>query len=145
MQPRFVLHHLARADAKHHVVRLVIASAQEMHVVRCDHSDPKISRNLHQRSVTHLLLFHAVVVQFHEEIFRTKNVAIFGGALFCFLDVVCLNGAVDFARKTTAQSDQTSRAFCEQRLIDPRGVVETVQMRCGHQLHEIAVADFVFG
>ena len=103
--PAFVLHHLAGADAKHHVVRFVIAPAEKMHIVRRDQANAQISGNLHQRDVAHFLLFHSVIVQFKEEIFRAEDIPIFGGTLFCFLDVVCLNRAVDFARKTTAQSN----------------------------------------
>ena len=141
----FVLHHFAGADTKHHVVRLVIASAEKMHVIRRHEGNAQVSRNLHQRDVAHLLLFHSVIVQFHEEIFRAENIAIFHGALFCFLDVVRLNCAVDFPRKTAAQPDQTFRARGQHLLVDSRRVMKPIQMRCGHQLHEVAIASFIFG
>ena len=43
-----VVHHLAGADADHHVVRLVMAAFEEMHVVRRDQSDAEFLRELRQ-------------------------------------------------------------------------------------------------
>ena len=42
----FVLHHFASADAKHYVVRLVIAPAQKMHIVCRNQTDAQVSRDL---------------------------------------------------------------------------------------------------
>jgi DNA polymerase-3 subunit alpha len=47
--PVFVLHHFARADAKHDVVRLMIAPAQKVNIVCGDQSDANVPRNLRQR------------------------------------------------------------------------------------------------
>ena len=91
--------------------------------------------DLRQYGIAFPLLLHAVVMQFQEEISRSENIAIVGSALFCFLDIVCLNGAVDFASETTAQSDQSSRSFREQLLVDSWRVVETIEMPGGHELH----------
>ena len=126
-------------------MRFVIASAEKMHVIRRHQANAQVARNLHECCIAHFLLFHPVIVQFQEEIFCAEDIPIFGGALFCFLDVVCLNRAVDFACKTAAQSDQTLRARRQHLLVDSRRVMKSIQMRCRHQLHEIAVASFVFG
>ena len=83
-------------------MRVVIASAEKMDVIRRYQAKPQISRNLNQRGIAQLLFFHPVVVQFHEEILRAKDIPIFRGALRCFLDVICLNRVVDFACKTAA-------------------------------------------
>src|SRR5204863_3125839 len=40
----FVLHHLTRGDTKHHVARLVIAPAQNRHIVSSDYPDAEMSR-----------------------------------------------------------------------------------------------------
>jgi hypothetical protein len=61
---------------------------------------------LREHTIAFVLRFHAVIVQFHEEIFRAENIAIFGRTLFRLVEVICLNCAVDFTRKTTAQSNQ---------------------------------------
>ncbi len=84
----------------------MIAPAQKVNVVRGNQSDAEVPRNLRQHAIAFVLRFHAVIVQFHEEVFRPENVAIFGCALFRLLEVVCLNRAVDFARKTTTQPNQ---------------------------------------
>ena len=62
-----------------------------MDIVCGDQSDAKVPRDLRQHAIAFALLFHSVIVQFDEEIFRAENVAVFGGALFCLLDVVRLN------------------------------------------------------
>ena len=88
MHPAFVLHHFAGADAKHYVMRFVIAPAEKMHVVRRHQANAQVARHVHKCCVAFLLLLHPVIVQFQEEIFRAEDIPIFGGALFCFLDVV---------------------------------------------------------
>jgi len=77
-----------------------------MNVVRGNKSHTDVPSNLRQDTIAQALLFHAVVVHFHEEILRAKNVAVLGGALFRLLQIVRLNRAIDFARKATAQPDQ---------------------------------------
>jgi hypothetical protein len=142
--PVFILHHFARADAKHDVVRLVIAPAEKMNIICRDQSDAKIPRNLRQRCHAFALFFHSVIVQFDEKILSAENVPIFGRALFRLLDVVCLNCGVDFARETATQPDQSFRVRGEQLFVDPRRIMEPFKVRCRHQLDEISVASLVF-
>jgi hypothetical protein len=84
----FVLHHFTCADAKHYVVRFVIAPAEKMHVIRRYQANAQVARHVHKCCVAFLLLLHPVIVQLQKEIFRAEDISIFGGALFCFLDVV---------------------------------------------------------
>ena len=86
-----------------------------------------------------------MVVQFDEKVLLSENVPILGGTLFGLLNVVCLNSAVDLARETAAQSNQTGRARREQLFIDPRRVMKSIQMPCCHQLDEVSIAGVVFG
>ena len=143
--PGLVLHHFASADAKHYVVRLVIAPAQKMHIVCSDQTDAQVSCNLWQCAVALALRLHSVVMQFDEKVFRPENVSIFCGALFCFFNVVSLNRAVNFGRETSAQPNQTRCPLCQQLFIDSWGVMKTVQMRCRYKLDEISIAGLVFG
>jgi hypothetical protein len=107
VHPVFVLHHLASADAKHDVVRVVIAPSQKMNVVRRNHPQAQVPGNFRQNGVALLLFLQAVIVQFNKEIFRAQNVTILGGGLLCLLQVVRLNRRIDFAGKTPAQTDQS--------------------------------------
>ena len=104
--PVFILHHFAGTDAQHHVVRVVIASAQKMNVIRGNESDADVPSNRRQDTIAQALLFHAMIVHFHEKILRAENVAVFGGALFRLLQIVRPNRSIDFARKAAAQPDQ---------------------------------------
>ena len=122
----------------------MIAPAQEMNIVGRHQSDANVPSNLRQSCHAFALFFHSVIVQFDKKIFCAENVPIFGCALFRFLDVVCLNGAVDFTRETAAQPNQSFRVRGEQFLVDPRRVVETFEVRSGDQLHEISVTSLVF-
>ncbi len=87
----------------------MIAPAQKMNIVCRDQSDANVPRNLRQRCHAFALFFHPVIVQFDEKIFRAENVAVFGRALFRLLDVVRLNGGIDFTREAAAQPNQTLR------------------------------------
>src|SRR5207248_11385509 len=87
--PVFVLHHFPRADAKHYIVCVVVAPSQEMDIVCGDQSDPQLLGDFWQNSVALPLLFHPMVMHLHEEIFRSKDIAILSRALF---------GDVDFVR-----------------------------------------------
>src|SRR5262249_31206729 len=109
-------------------MRLMIASAEEMHVIGRYQANAQVSRNRHQRSIAQFLYFHPMVVKFDEEICRAENIPVFGGALFCLLDVICLNRAIDFARKTAAESDQTLGARGQHLLVDTRRVMKSIQM-----------------
>jgi len=138
-----VLHHLAGADAKHHVVRVVIAPAQKMDVIRRNQTETELFRQLRQDPVAFVLLFHAVVVQFQEEILRAEDVAILSRGLFRLVDVVRLNGGINFAGQTSAQSDQTGGMLGEKLLVDPRRVMKAVEMRRCNQFHQIAITGLV--
>ena len=69
-------------------MRFVIAPAEKMHVIRRYQANAQVARHVHKCCVAFLLLLHPVIVQFQEEIFRAEDIPIFGGALFCFLDIV---------------------------------------------------------
>ena len=143
MHALLVLHHFAGADAKHHVVRLVIGSPQKMHVVRGDQADPQIFRELRQHTIASVLFLDSVIVQLDEEIFRAENVAILSRGLFRMVELVRLNRGIDFAGETTAQADQTRGVRCQKLLIDPRPVVKPVEMRGGNEFNQIAISGFV--
>ena len=103
----FVRHHLAGADADHHIVRLVVAPLQKVHIVGRDQPKPELTRQTRQRLVAFVLRLKAVVVHFQEEILGAKDIAKFGRALAGLGQIVRLDRQVDFALEATAQSDQT--------------------------------------
>ena len=141
--PPFVLHHLAGADADHHVVRLVMAPLQKMHVVRRDQAEPEFLREARQHLVAFVLRLDAVVVHLEEEILRAEDVAKFRHALPRLGQIVRLDRHVDLALEATAQADQSRRMRREQLLVDPRLVMKSVEMRGGDQLHQVAIAGLV--
>ena len=52
---------------------------------------------------------------------------------------------VDFAREATAQTDQAVGMRREQFLVDPRPVMESVEMRRGNQFYQVAVTGLILG
>ena len=56
----FILHHLASADAKHHIVRLMIAASKEVNVIRGNEFNSDVPRNFRQMTIALALLFHPV-------------------------------------------------------------------------------------
>ena len=141
--PPFVVHHFPGADADHHVVRLVMAPLQEMHVVRRHEAEPELLREFWQDRVALFLHLDAVVVHLEEEIFRAQDIAKIGCALPGLGEVIGLDRHVDLALEAAAQPDQSARMFREQLLIDPRLVMKTIEMRDRDHLHEVAVAGLV--
>src|SRR5262249_34917550 len=116
-----------------------------MHVVCRNQTDSELSRDLWQYAVGLALLLNSMVVQFDEKVLLPENVPVLGGTLFGLLNIVCLNRAVHFARETTAQSNQTGRARCEQLLVNPWRVMKSIQMPRCYQLYEVSIASVVFG
>ena len=129
MHPLLVAHHFAGADAKHHVMGVVIAPLQKMHVVRRDQADSEILREFGQAGVASMLLLHPVIVHFDEEIFPAENVAIFCRGRGGDVDFVGLQRGIHFAGEATAQADQ-SRGMCgEKLLVDSRAIMKAVEVR----------------
>jgi len=60
-----------------------------------------------------------------------------------FGEVVRLDGHVDLALETTAQANQTGRVFRQQFLVDPRLVMEPVEVRDRDHLHQVAITGFI--
>src|SRR5205809_852066 len=143
MNPVFVLHHLPRADAKHHVVCVVVAPSQEMDIVCGDQADAEVLGDFWQNAIALPLLFHPMVMHLHEEIFRSKDVAILSRALFGNVDLVRLNRGVHFAGQTTAEPNQSRRMLCQKFFIDPRPVMKSIEMRSRDQFNQIVITGFV--
>ncbi len=95
----------AGADAKHHVVGIVIVPAQEMDVIGRDQPDAEIFRDPRQHCVAPSLFFDPVIVHLDEEILRAQDVTIFRGSLLRLFDVIGLNRGIHFAGKTAAKAD----------------------------------------
>src|SRR5215472_5027396 len=143
--PAFVLDPFAGADAKHHVMRVVVVAMQKMDVVRRDETEAEIFCDLWQDPVALSLHLDPMIMHLDEEILGAENVAIFRRRLLRLLDIVCLNRGVYFTGQTTTEPNQSRRMLREQILVDPRSVMKSVEMRGRDQFNQIAVADLVFG
>ena len=106
MHSAFALHHFPGADAKHHVMRVMIVAAQEMNIVRRDQTDTEVLGDFRQHRVAPFLLLHPVIVELDEEILRAEDVAILRCGLGRLLNVVRLDGGVHFPSQTSTQADQ---------------------------------------
>ncbi len=138
------MHHLAGADADHYVVRLVVAALEKMDVVGSDQTEPEFLRELRQHGVALLLHLDPVVVHLEEKIVRTEDVAKFSRALPRLREIVRLDRHVDLAFEAAAQPDQSGGMFRQEFLIDPRLVVEAVEVRDRDHFYQVAIPDLVF-
>src|ERR1700681_4501909 len=82
-------------------------------------------------------------MHFEEEIVRPEDVTKFRYALLRPGQIVRLDRHIDFALEATAQPDQTGRVCREKASIDPRFVIESIEVRRGNQLYQIAIAGLV--
>src|SRR5205085_8832968 len=90
-----VLHFGTGVDAHQNVVCLVIAFSQKMDIIGCDQTEPKFFREFRQMGVANLLLGDAMIVQFEEEILRTKDIPIYGGDTLRPLQFAALNRGIE--------------------------------------------------
>ena len=101
---------------------------QKMHVVGRDQAKPKFLPEARQHLVAFVLRLDAMVVHFQKEILRAEDVAKFRHALPRLGQIVRLDRHVDLALEAAAQSDQAARMRREQFLVDPRFVMEPVEV-----------------
>ena len=111
--PFFVLHHLARADADHDVVRFVMAPFEKVNVVRRHQPEPEFTPDFWQNTVAFSLRLQSVIVQLEEEILRAKDIAKGRCALPRLLELIGLDRHVDLALEAGAHPDQPFRVCCE--------------------------------
>ena len=143
--PPLIGHVRARADADHHVVRLVVRAFQEMHVIRRHQLQAQLLPDPRQRRAAFEFRLDPVVVHFEEKILRPEDVAILPRETHRLRIIVRQERRVDLAFQTPAQPDQPRRVLRQQLLVDARLVIHPVEMRLRDQLHEIRVARVVLG
>ena len=129
------------ADADQHIMRAVILLVQKMHVIRRDEAEAQIACELRQMRVHFPLRLDAVVGEFQEEIFPPEDVTIRRREFGRLREIVLgVNRVRHLTLQTAAQSDDSLRMLREQFLVDPRLVVKAVEMRRGHEAHEVLIA-----
>src|SRR5436190_14265510 len=124
---------------------LVVTSLEKMHIVSGHQTNSEFLCQPRQNPVAFLLGLDAVIVHFEEKICRAEDVAKFRHALLRPGQIVRLDCHIDFALEATTQSDQTGRMCREKASINPRLVMESIEVRRGNQLYQIAIAGLVLG
>ena len=108
-QPPLVGHVRSRANANHHVVRLVVGALEEVDVVGRNQTEPEILAPAHKVRIHLPLRIHPVVVDLEEKIILPENLAVLPGQFASPLRIGVEDRAADLAFQAAAQSDQALR------------------------------------
>ena len=80
-QPPLVGHVGPRADADHHVVRLVVRALEKVHIIGRRQSEPHIARPADKLRVGLALRIHPVVVDLDEKVLLPENISVLPGQI----------------------------------------------------------------
>ncbi len=143
LQPVFILHGFAGLDADQDFLRARVRPVDVMHVVGRDQRNAGFLRKRHQRAVHLQLLGKPVVLQLQIEVSPAHDGVQPQRERPCTRHVPIEDGVWNVAGQTGGHGDEPLVARLEQRVIDARLVVKTVDKALGHQLHEIPVAGVI--
>ena len=125
----------AGADADHHVVRLVVCTVEEMHVVGGHRLEAEFRSELEQRGSDAALRFEVVVVDLDVGVFAAEDLDYFGQRFAGLVLVAGEQPFIDRTRDAAGEADDALGELAQGLAIDPRlAVVEAIEMAHGHQL-----------
>ena len=124
---------------------LVLLGVDVVEVVGHDQGQARLGRQAEQLLIEPALLGDPVVLELKEEAVLAEDVAVLAGELAGELPVVCLQGLGDLATEAGAEADQSLAMAGEVLVVDPRLVVEAVDMGVRHQTAQVLVAGHVGG
>ena len=143
-EPFRIVEPLAGTDAQQDVVRVRVALAQVVHVVRAHQRQIQIPRDRRNPAVDEPLLLDAVPLHLEEEIVRAQDVAVRRRRFHGLARLRVREPFGHFAFQAAAQADEPFGMPREQLLVDPRLVVEAVRIAGRHQLDQVVVALQIF-
>src|SRR6266550_3676378 len=92
-----------------------------------------------------MLHLQALILNFKIKIFFPEDIAIRCGSIACSFVLVFRQVLCNFTLQATGKPDQTLGVLGKKLLADSRFIVKTAERRFGRDLHQIAIAYFVFG
>jgi len=136
---------LAGLDADHHILGVGIVLAEIVAVVGGHQRQPEILLKLEQAGMDAMLHLQALVLNFEEEPIFAENVGEGSGRGAGGVVVVLHQPLGDFAFQASGQADQALRMLRQKFLAHPGLVIKAVQRGFRGDLHQVAVAFFIFG
>ena len=128
-QPPLVGHVRSRANANHHVVRLVVGALEEVDVVGRNQTEPEILAPAHKVRIHLPLRIHPVVVDLEEKIILPENLAVLPGQFASPLRIGVEDRAADLAFEAAAQSDEALGVTRQQLFVHARLVIKSLEVR----------------
>jgi len=125
-------------DAGEHFVCGLVLASQEVHVVRADKPHAQLSGQLDQERVDLGLVREALVLHLYEESLGPEDVQVLPGDLARPPGLVAQQRRRHLAPDARRHADQTLIKLRHEGAIDPRAVVETLQVRSAGQLQQVA-------
>ena len=136
--PAFVDDHGAGADADHHIVGLVVGAVEEMDIVGGDDGELELPRKFDELGHHGELRFEAVVVEFHEGVFLSEDVAEFGEGFERLAGLAFEQPFVDRTGDAAGQADDAFRMGAEDFPVHAGlAVVHAIEMADGGELGEV--------
>ncbi len=115
-----------------------------MAVVRGHQRDTELLLQAKQPNLDALLLLQPLVLYFQKEIFFAKDIAIETRRLGCGLGLAFHQRFGDLTLQAAGKRNQAASVLGQKFLADARLVIKTVQRSFRGDLHQIAVALFIF-
>ena len=140
-----VLDGFAGLDAKHHILGVSIVFAKVVAVVGRHQGQTQIFFELKQMGTDAMLHLQALILKFKIEIFFAEDIAIRCGSIARRLVLVFHQVLCNFTLQATGKADQTLGVLGKKFLADSRFVVKATKRSFRGDLHQIAIAHFVFG
>ena len=126
-------------DADHHVLRLGVLGVHVVQVVGDDERDLRAARDLADAFTLPLLLGDPVVHELEEVVARAEDLLVLVRDLHRGVDALFQQRAREFALQAGRQRDEALRMRPQELLVHPGAVVVALEMRRGHELHEVLV------
>ncbi|HEX6208056.1 MAG TPA: hypothetical protein VF058_06810, partial [Actinomycetota bacterium] len=132
-------------DAEEDVVGLVVLLVRVVEVVRGHERDAEAARDLDEGGRDLRLVGQPVVLELDVERALPEDVAVGGGGLLGLLPLIGQEVPAHLGGEAAREPDQPLGVAGEQLLVDPRTVVEALEVGVGDEPQEVPVAGLVPG
>ena len=124
-------------------MRLGILRFDVVRVVGGDQRQPGAPRNLDQPGAHALLLRDAVVLELEKVVVGPEDLRVLAGDRLGAVEVAAQESLGQLAPEAGGETDESLGVLGEQLAVDARLVVVALEVRCAHQLDEVAIAGVV--
>jgi hypothetical protein len=143
LEPLLVLEALAGLDRHQHVVRGRVGAVDVVAVIGGDQRNAELLAHPHQLAVERLLLGHRRGHQLEEEVAWREHAGVLARDLLGGGHAVLLDRLGDLAAQARRHADQPLAVIAQQLLVDPRVVIEPLEVPLGVEERQVLVADLV--